>query len=620
MERAEDASCSWVPSSPSKTEIRSRRGIILICAALVLATLATYVSVRHFDFVNYDDPDYVTNNPHVSEGLTPDSIRWAVTSGEAANWFPVTRLSHLLDHELFGNDAGAQHLVNLVLHTCAAVLLFLFLQRATGCLWPSAAVAFIFALHPLHVESVAWISERKDVLCALFSFLTLWLYVRYAERPSPARYAIMLLSFALALMSKPMAITLPLVMLGLDYWPLRRKGTWVERAPFYGLAIISGLITLLVQQQSGAVKTLGNFPLPLRIANALSSYAVYVAQTFWPVRLAVFYPFPAEIPVWKPVLGAALIVAVSAITWGLRKGNPYLIVGWTWFLIMLLPVIGIVQVGAQSHADRYMYLPMTGLLIMLAWGVRDLVGRWPRWKPAALAIAGGACAACAAATTVQLQTWQNSGTLFERALAVTNDNYIAEHNLGSYLLDVPGQLQPAISHLKRALQINPRSVQAHSDLGIALAKSGQMTEAATEFKTALAIDPTAEQPRQNLDRAAEAAYNRGVELMKSKDTTEAIQQFQAATAINPNYAEAHNDLGVAYSSIRGKLPEAIAEFQAAVRIKPDYVDAQYNLGAALAQAGKEHEALAHFEAVERLRPDPQVEGIIRQLTRTPHEQ
>jgi Flp pilus assembly protein TadD len=620
MERAAGAPCSWVPSSRSRSETRSGRGTVLICAALVLATLLTYARVAHFDFVNYDDPDYVTNNPHVSEGLSSDSVRWAISSGEAANWFPVTRLSHLVDHELFGRDAGAQHLVNVVLHACAAVLLFLFLQRAAGCLWPSAAVAFLFALHPLHVESVAWISERKDVLCALFWFLTLLLYVRYAESPTRARYATVLLSFALALMSKPMAITLPLVMLLLDYWPLRRKSTWIEKAPFYVLAMLSGLITLLVQQQSGAVKTLGNFPLLLRIENALGAYAVYLGQTFWPVRLAVFYPFPAEIPMWKPVLGAALIIAVSAITWRFRGSRPYLIVGWAWFLITLLPIIGIVQVGAQSHADRYMYLPMAGLLVMLAWGVRDLVRRWPKSKPIAFAIAAGACAGCAAATTVQVQTWQNSGTLFEHALAVTKDNYIAEHNLGSFLLDQSDQLESAITHLKRALEINPNSLQAHSDLGVALAKSGRLTEAETEFRTALRIDPTAEQPRRNLEMAATAAYERGVELMKSKNTAEAIQQFQAAIALNPDYAEAHNNLGVAYSSTPGKLPEAIAEFEAAVRIKPDYVDAQYNLGAALAQAGKEQEALPHFEAVERLRPDPQVEQIIRQLSRTSHEQ
>ena len=375
----------------------------------------------------------------------------------------------------------------------------------------------------------------------------------------------------------------------------------------------SGLITFLIQQQSGAVKTLGNFPLLLRIENALASYAVYLGQTFCPARLAVFYPFPANIPIWKPFLGAALLIAVSAIGWKLRKPAPYLIVCWAWFVITLVPVIGIVQVGAQSHADRYMYLPMTGLLIMLAWGVRDLVGRWRRWKPAALAVAAAACASCAVATTIQLQAWQNSGTLFEHALAVTKDNYIAEHNLGSYLLDKPDQLQPAISHLKRALEINPNSAQAHSDLGIALAKAGRPTQAAAEFRTALRIDPTAEQPRQNLATAAEAAYDRGVELMKEKNTTDAIQQFQAAIAINPDYAEAHNDLGVALSSDAGKLPEAISEFEAAARIKPDYIDAQYNLGAALAQAGKEQEALAHFQVVQRLRPDPQVEGIIRQL-------
>jgi tetratricopeptide (TPR) repeat protein len=598
-----------------------------IALALLIATFAVYAPVGHFDFVNYDDPDYVTRNPHVTQGLTGESVRWALTSGEAANWFPVTRLSHILDYQVFQMDSGGHHLMNVFFHACAALLLFLFLRKATCCLWPSAAVAFLFALHPLHVESVAWISERKDTLSALFWFLTLWLYVRYtaqhATQPSRVRYGLVLVAFCLDLMSKPMAVTLPVVMLLLDYWPLKRKAL-LEKLPLFALAVLSAVVTYTVQQHSGAVKALENFPLPLRIGNALVSYFVYLAKTFWPSRLAVFYPFPAEIPVWKPIVAGLLIVAVSVTVWKLRTSRRYLIVGWLWFLITLLPVIGIVQVGAQSHADRYMYLPMTGLLILLAWGALDLVLRRPRAKPAALILTGVACAACAAATSVQLETWQNSGILFEHALAVTDRNYIAEHNFGSYLLDVPGQLPLAISHLQKALEINPASVQAHSDLGIALAKSGRTPEAIHEFQTALRLNPNAEQPRQNLEAAraqqnqdsAEAHYNRGVALMKSKENTaKTIQEFQAALHLNPNYAEAHNDLGVAYSTLQGHLTEAIAEFEAAVRIKPDYVDAQYNLGAALSQIpARVPEAISHFEAVERIHPDPNVEQIVRQLS------
>ena len=517
--------------------------------------------------------------------------------------------------------------MNVALHAGAALLLFLFLRRATGCLWPSAAVAFLFALHPLHVESVAWIAERKDTLSALFWFLTLWLYVRYSERPGGLRYSLVLISFCLDLMSKPMAVTLPFVLLLIDYWPLKRQIRWREKVPFFTLAAVSALVTFFVQERSGAVKNFEYFRLPLRIENGLDSYGMYLAQTFWPSRLAVFYPFPAEIPVWKPLLTALVMVALSALVWKLRVSRPYLLTGWLWFVLTLLPVIGIVQVGAQSHADRYMYLPMIGLLIMLAWGALDLVLHRPQWKPAALVLAGAACAGCAAAAGLQIETWRNSGTLFEHALSVTENNYVAEHQLGNYLLDVPGQLSSAISHLDKALELNPRSAQAHSDLGIALAKSDRMPEAIQEFKTALQIDPTAAPPRRNLEvvqslqtnaaDTAEAHYNRGVQFMHGGETAEAIKEFESALRLKPDYGEAHNNLGVAYSSLPGHSKKALSEFEAAVRINPNYVDAQYNLGASLAQTpGKAREALTHFEIVERIHPDPGVEDIIRQLRRS----
>jgi tetratricopeptide (TPR) repeat protein len=602
-------------SSASNHTTRKWRGTLLICVALLLVTVAVYWPVGHFDFVNYDDPDYAGANSHLTQGLTGDSIRWAFTSGDAANWFPVTRLSHLIDTQVFGVNPGADHFVNVAFHAFTAVLLFLFLERATKCRWPSAAVAFLFDLHPLHVESVAWISERKDVLCAFFFFLTLWLYVRYAERPGATRYALVLVGFALALMSKPMAITLPVVLLLLDYWPLRRGRKWTEKIPLFVLSAVSAIITVAVQQQSGAVKSLGNFPLPLRIENALASYAVYAGQTFRPTRLAVFYPFQTDIPLWKPVIGGVLLAAGIGFVWKFRHSRPYLLAGWLWFVIMLLPVIGIVQVGAQSHADRYMYLPMAGLLIMAAWGVLDLVKHRPRFRTLAAYTASALCASCAVLAARQVQTWRNSGTLFEHALAVTKDNYIAEHNLGSYLLNVPGQLPAAEDHLRKALAINPDSVQARNDLGIALAKSGQTAQAASQFQAAVALDPHAEQPRHNLEVTAEEHFNRGVEAMRAKNTTEAIREFQAALKLKPDYAEAHNNLGIAYAAVPSHSREALREFEAAVRLNPDYVDAQYDLGVALSQIpGREREALTHFRIVEKLHPDPQVEQIIRQLS------
>ncbi|MBV8894980.1 MAG: tetratricopeptide repeat protein [Acidobacteriaceae bacterium] len=587
----------------------------LVCLALLVATFAVYAPLRHFDFINYDDPDYASANPHVSEGLSGHSVRWALTSGDAANWFPVTRLSHIIDHQLFRDDSGAQHLVNVAIHSSAALLLFVFLFVATGCRWPSALVAFLFALHPLHVESVAWLSERKDTLCALFWFLTLWMYVLYSKRPGAVRYAPVVISFSLALLSKPMAVSLPFVLMLLDYWPLKRKFAWRDKVPLFTLAVISSLVTYVVQQHSGAVKALANFPLVLRMENAIWSYLVYLGQTFWPTRLAVFYPFPADVPGWKPLAAALVLSAVSAVIWRFRRTRPYLIVGWAWFVITLLPVIGIVQVGAQSHADRYMYLPMTGLLIMLAWSALDVVLHWPRSKPVTFLGAAAACVACGVAAKAQVATWQNSGTLFEHALAVTQRNYIAEHNLGSYLLDVPGGLPKAEDHLRRALAINPESVQARNDLGIALAKSGQTAQAASQFQAAAALGPNAEQPRRNLAVSAQEHFEHGVEAMNSKNTTKAISEFEAALQVKPDFAEAHNNLGIAYAGTPGHSQEAIQEFEVAVHLNPNYVDAQYNLGAALSQIpGREHEALAHFRIVEKLHPDPQVEQIIRQLS------
>jgi tetratricopeptide (TPR) repeat protein len=603
-------------SSPSNNITkRTWRGTTLICAALFISTLAVYRATGHFDFVNYDDPDYVTANPHVAHGLTHDSLVWALTSNDAANWFPVTRLSYLMDAQLFGTSSGAEHLVNVFFHACAAILVFLFLRAATNCLWPSGGVAWFFALHPLHVESVAWISERKDVLCAVFFLATLCAYVWYLKRLSVARYLVVAFLFALALISKPMAVTLPFVLLLIDFWPLKRGWKWMEKVPLFLLAAAASAITYLVQQQSGAVKALANFPLSLRLENAFASYAIYLGQTFWPARLAVFYPFRTDIPVWQPVLGALLLIGGFAAAYRFRDSRPYLLTGWLWFVIMLLPVIGLVQVGAQSHADRYMYLPMIGLLIIVLWAALDAVRRWPSSRNGVVLFASAVCTVCAIMAAIQIGTWKNSGTLFEHALAVTQDNYIAEHNLGTYLLDQPGQLASATAHLQRALQINPDSAQARSDLGIALAKSGHLVEAEKQFKTAVALQPNAQQPRQNLQAAAQEHYQRGVQFMKANNIPQAIAEFQAAVRMDPGNAEAHNNLGVAYSSEPGHLPQAMSEFEAAIRINPDYIDAQYNVGAALAQTpGREREALAHLQIVERLRPDPEVEKIIRQLS------
>jgi len=539
----------------------------------------------------------VTRNPHVRGGLTPASIEWAIASGEAANWFPVTRLSHMVDYELFGLRSGLHHLTSVFWHVLASVLLFAFLVRATGARWPSAWVAFLFALHPLHVESVAWVAERKDVLCAFFWFLALWAYARYVERPGRGRYLAVLFWFCLGLMSKPMIVTLPLLLLVLDAWPLHRlsRATAIEKIPFFALAAVSAVTTFLVQQSSGAVKEIARLALGLRIENALVSCAIYSVKTIWPAGLAVFYPYPAGYA-WRTVAAAGLSVAViTVLALSSFRRAPYLAAGWLWFLITVAPVIGLVQVGAQARADRYMYVPMVGLTIMLAWGAADLARRWPAARRPVATAGIAVCLAAAVVSAAQIEHWKNSETLFRHALDVTKDNYIAEHNLGSYLLDT-GRLPEAIPHLEAALRIRPESAPARSDLASALAETpGRLPEAIAQYRAALRLLPDSAILHNNLASALAKFPER---------LPEAIGEYQAALRIDPDYAEAHANLGLALAGIPTRLPEAIAEYQAALRIQPDLAEAHYNLGLALSKAGgRLPQAATEFEAALRLKPD-----------------
>ncbi len=627
---------------------------VLIYLALLLATFAVYAQVRHFDFVNYDDPDYTTGNVHVRQGLTAQGLEWALTSRDAANWFPVSWVSHMLDAQFFDLESGWHHLHNVLLHALAAILLCIFLQRATRTRWRSALVAFLFALHPLHVESVAWVAERKDVLSACFWFLTLWAYVRYAERPGWGRYLAVALSLCLGLMAKPMVVTLPLVLLLLDYWPLARlrdqwwEAVW-EKLPLLGFSGAAAAITYLVQQHAGAVKAL---PLETRLANATLSYAFYIVKTFWPSRLAVFYPFPDGFACLQ-LISAGLLLAV--VTFGvivLRRRAPYLLTGWGWFVITLAPVIGLVQVGGQARADRYMYIPMVGLLIMLVWGAAEILEKW-RAKFLAIPLAAAACLAYAVLTWIQVGYWRNSETLFRHALEVTDHNSVANHNLGNYLMASPGRLSEAIPYLEAAVRIDPDSPPAHTDLGSALAKAGRLPEAITqfqeaillapdapiphnnlgsalteagrlpeaiaEFQTALRLDPAYDEARRNLAAAqaggsAETHASRGIALLKAGDSAGAITELESAVRTDPNDADAQNNLGVALSSIPERQRESIAHFEAAVRLRPDFADAQYNLGIALSGIpGRLSDALRHLEEADRLRPDPELERAIVHL-------
>lgn len=635
-----------------------------IYLALVIATLAVYIRTANFDFVNFDDPDYVVRNPHVRNGLTADNIGWAFTSTEAANWFPLTRISHLLDVELFGVQPGPEHLVNASLHALAALLLFAFLKRATAARWLSAFTAAVFALHPLHVESVAWIAERKDVLCAVFWFLSLWAYVRWAREGTRKWYALSLGTFCCGWMAKPMIVTLPLLLLLIDVWPLGRAQALTarlrEKIPFFAVSIAGAAVTFFAQSGSGAVQPLAAFPLGLRVENALVSACIYLARTFDPSNLAVFYPYPASIPVWQAAVAAAVLVSISV--WSLRSlhKRPWLAVGWWWFIVTLLPVIGLVQAGAQARADRYTYVPMIGICIMLAWSARELLASHPRWAAPIRIFAAAALTACAALAWVQTGYWQNSGTLFRRAIAVTGPNSLAEHNLGAWLLDQPGELPDAVAHLQRAVDLNPASARAHTDLATALAQipgrqgdaveqyraavridpdaaiphnnlanllaaTGQIPEAVSEYQAALRLDSNYAEARANLAKvqsggdSAETHYNLGIALSGEGRPAEAVAEFEKALRIHPNYAEAENNLGVALTRIPDRAAEAMPHFRNALRLRPDYADAHYNLGVALANTpGHLADALLQFQAALRLHPDPELRALVEKLKSGAH--
>lgn len=571
----------------------------IVYAALVIVTLIVYAQAAQFDFVNYDDPDYVTNNPHVRAGLTADGVRWAFTSTEAANWFPVTRLTHLLDVQLFGVAPGAHHIVNVLLHAAAVALLFAFLFAATGARWPSALVALVFAIHPLHVESVAWISERKDVLCALFWFLALWAYVR-------GRWWLVYVAFVLGLMSKPMIVTLPFTLLLLDRWPLKRGLQLREKIPLFVLSAAGAAVTYASQSGSGAVKPAG----AISLANALVSYAVYLLKTIWPSDLAPFYPYPGSIPAWQPIVAVAILGAVTFAAFRTRRSAPYFLMGWLWFLGTLVPVIGLVQVGAQARADRYMYVPMVGLAIAAAWGAADLLRGRPR---VAAALAAVAALAFGSVAWAQTSYWHDSGTLFTHAVEVTDGNYVAEHNLGAYLMTIPGREPDAVRHLRAAARLRPESGQIHSDLGAALARSpghldeaaaelrqaanllpsnaiphnnlanvlaeaGHFPEALAEYDTALRLDPANADARNNRPRVeAQMHYAAGLEFANAGKLAPAVAEFEAALRLRPDLAEAHNNLGVVLTQIPGRHLDAVAHFREAVRLRPDYQDARYNL-------------------------------------------
>jgi len=559
-----------------------------ICALLLACIFSVYGQVWAHDFINYDDPVYVTDNPQVRGGLTWTGVSWAFTSFYGANWFPVTWLSHMLDCQLFGVSSGWHHLINVFIHALATLCLFGFLQRTTGARWRSAFVAFVFALHPLHVESVAWIAERKDVLSALFWFLTLWAYAAYVARPSRVRYVLTLFTFCVGLMAKPMLVTLPLALLALDYWPLNRGFLWLEKIPFFTASIVSSVVTYIAHKQGGAVASAQLVPLATRIENALVSYVAYVSKTFWPTHLAVFYPYPTSSLLVPSVLAGIFMIVASmlAVLW--RRQRPYVAVGWFWYVVTLLPVIGFIQTGEQARADRYTYIPMVGLTMALVWGIAESLQSWRRLR---VAIASAVAACCIVLTWVQVQYWKDSFSLYQHAIAVVPDNYIARFNLASALAE-QGREGEAIEQLRETVRIRPEYVAARAELGQLLVKQGQVDEGVRELQTAVKMRPD----------DADAHFRLGSVYGSLGRGAAAEQQFAETARLQPDNADAHYNLGLALAE-QNKLPQAVDEFNEAVRLKPDDAEAHFNLGIALVQLGQMNQASAQFSEALRLRPN-----------------
>jgi len=630
---------------------------LAIAAVLVGALVAVYAPVGGHEFLNYDDDEYVTANPAVRAGLTPASIRWVLTSTHQATWHPLTGLSHLLDVELFGLDAGAHLWTNVALHAGAAVALFLVLRAMTAARWPSAFVAALFALHPLHVESVAWVSERKDVLSGLLWMLTLAAYAGWTRRPGRGRYLVLLAAFTLALLAKPMVVTLPFVLLLLDVWPLGRlplggglacmshqlsaasadapapqgrtpsasstycasmpagasvraalrhrrlhalatkagetcrlgARAWPlvrEKLPLVAMAAALAAVTVVVQHGAGAVATLAAVPLGPRVANAVVAYAAYLRKTLWPSDLAAFYPFVHPLPAWRIAAAAAVLAAVSALVAAGARRRPYLLVGWLWYLGTLVPVLGLVRQGEQAMADRFTYLPLIGVFVMVAWGAAE----WGHARRRIALAAAVVVAACALLAARQVHHWESSASLFRHALAVTSGNYLAHTNLGAALAE-EGADAEALRHFEAAVRLAPGYAKAQMNLGRALAERGETAAAAARYAEALRLDPG----------LASAEYNWGLLLARQGELDAAIAHYERALALDPTLARAHVNLGWALAA-QGRYEQAVRRYRAALALAPDLTAAHNNLAVALEALGRPAEARAHYARAVDLDP------------------
>jgi len=602
------------PPPPPEPRVPDTAPGVWLSLALAAITVGVFAPIGTFEFVPWDDPLYVIQNVHVRAGLTRDGIAWALTTGEAFYWHPLTWLTHMLDVQLFGLNAGRHHLLNLILHLASTLVLFHAFRVMTGRTGRSAFVAALFAVHPLHVESVAWVAERKDVLSGFFYVLAIAAYAFYVRAPSRRRYLAVAAAFALGLMSKPMILTLPFALLLLDVWPLGRirpgrsaeaaaadwRSDWsaawrllVEKLPMIALSVAVGVATFISQAQAGSVRALEEFPPGLRLANAALSYVAYVRDTIWPVGLAAYYPYPTALPSWTLILPAVVgLGAVCVAVLRRVRTQPYLAVGWFWYLGTLLPVIGLIQVGDQARADRFTYVPLIGLFVLFAWGTTEFLARWRRISGTPMTVAAiGAVAACAVVSSAQVGYWKDGFALWQRAEEVTTPNQRTYASLGQ-LFEAQGRVDEAIGKYRQAIPFMRDASGLHARVGALLMRQGRAAEAVTAFAAAVQAQPASPLAHGALAAALEAAGR----------PAEAAEHLQAAVRLQPDSAVGHHALGLAFKR-QGRVSESLRELAEAVRLRPDWALARTSLALAFRDQGRFDDATREASEAVRLEPD-----------------
>ena len=569
-----------------------------IAFGLVLVSLVVYGPVADYPFINLDDSLYVFENPHIREGLSLKGIQWALTATYASNWHPLTWLSHMADITLFGMHPGRHHLTNLYLHVLNSLMLFLFLKRFLGGDWKSGMVAMLFALHPINVEPVVWVAQRKTLLCALFWILTVWSYSRYSENPGLRRYLAVLLCFVLGLLAKPAILSLPVILLFIDHWPLDRYSTgrglfsigsktsvWgliVEKIPLFLIAAVGSILTFWVQKSGGAVTALTVLPFDVRISNAVISYFSYLKKTLLPLQLAILYPYPQWIP-GRQIAGSALLLGLfSFLAVKAVRRYPYVMVCWLWYGVALIPMIGIVQVGVQAMADRYAYIPLIGIFILLVWFMADISSDWAHRKIKLASIAGIFIITLMGITRAQVRTWQSSISVFDHALSATTGNYLAHNQKGMALAGL-GRMDEALAHYAKAIEIEPKFESAHFNAGIAQFLKGRLDEAADSFSRALKINPQNPEIHNSL----------GAVRFRQGDLNRAIRHYQKALSLDPRFVDAHKNLAIAFHE-KGAFTEAAVHYRSALQIRPGDKHAHNDLGLVLIAQGRYRDAADHF--------------------------